>query len=164
MTSSLKVENKKVIAQGLKPRASAVWSIDSVQVNPVKIKKFRSVLSALGFGDEEVLTTSIFSPFDLGWLIPIDKKLKQKSLGGITTKVKEQWSKFSIPFNESGVLISESNSNREEVMTLIHYAKKHKGKNHSRRLWRLFKIKFDLNWEFYRSTYYNVSNSCVANE
>ncbi len=125
---TVKVVSKKITPQLEKLIAPAVWAIDSAQVNELEVKKFQDVLGALQFTSDQILSTTIFSPFDLGWLLPVDKALKKKTYDRISAIVKLQWSKLSLQFKKNGVLIAESGSNREKVMTLIEYAKKTKAR------------------------------------
>ena len=126
--SNVKTDSKKRLPQLIKANAPAVWAIDSSQVNEGEVKKFQSVLNALNFKGDGVLTTTIFSPFDLGWLVPVDKALKKKTFDNISAIIKKQWDKLDLTFKKNSVLVAESNSNREKVMALIKYAKKCKAK------------------------------------
>jgi nucleotide-binding universal stress UspA family protein len=123
-----KVESKNLKARITRLVPNAVWAIDSSQINEVEVKKFQTVLKALKFSDDGILSTTIFSPFDLGWLVRVDKALKKKTYENISEIIKKQWSKFSLSFNKKSVLVAESSSNREKILALLQCAKKSKAK------------------------------------
>ena len=120
--------SQKPIPQTTKHIAPVVWSIDSSKLSVEDVSKFQNIWNVLNVHSDEVLTASIFSPFDLGWLVPLDIGFKKKTRDNLAVITKEQWDKFSIPFKKNGIIISESASVRDKVNSLIQFAKKHKAK------------------------------------
>ena len=126
------IENKPtrpmILTKRTKHAAPVVWAIDSSKLNEAEVKRMKNLLEAFHFESNQVFPTSVFSPFDLGWLIPVDRNLRKKTLERVSEKIKEQWAQFSINFKKNGLLVAENNSSREKVMSLIRFAKRRKAR------------------------------------
>lgn len=105
-----------------------LWAIDSTKLSAEEVQRTQNILKVINISQKDILTASVFSPFDLGWLVSVDDNLKKKTLNHLLRRTEEKWNHLQIPFEEKGILISESGSIRHRVRALIQYGKKHKAK------------------------------------
>jgi nucleotide-binding universal stress UspA family protein len=120
--------SKTNLSTRAKSNGSLIWALDSVTLTDEKVEKFQQVLAFLKRDHDGIIPATIFSPFDLGWLAPLDNKFKKKTAKRLEIETKKLWESFSFKSKNAGFLISESNSNRDKALALIHFATRKKAK------------------------------------
>lgn len=133
MKQNLKSTHGKKVAKRpmLKVSPSAgqvVWAIDSTKLNDNLVKRFQALFKSMNFEDENIIPTTVFSPFDTGLFGAVDKDLKKKTMNRFEQETQKQWQQYSFTYKKSGFLISETNSKRDRAMALIQFAQRKKAK------------------------------------
>ncbi len=103
-----------------------VWAIDSTRLESFQIQKTRKVLEYWIKGKQDILPVSIFSPFDLGLIMPSNRKLKAETMKEVEGRVKEKWEEQSISGESANFLVAESNSLRDRAQALVDFARRKK--------------------------------------
>ncbi len=123
-----KIKNKKLIIPAAMKIEPLIWAIDTAKIDETQIKKFHDVLKSLNYQSEDVIPVTLFSPFDLGWVVPADPQMKKKAFAEMSSSIKEKWDKLSISFSKESLLIIDSNSIRNKAQALIQFALRKKAK------------------------------------
>lgn len=126
--SAQKKLSKNVLPKMSKKMGPVIWAMDPSTINDEVVRRFQSLLSSLKCEENEVFPATIFSPFDLGWLSPVGKELKSRTLKALTEKVKKQWDQHGINHDKAGFIIAESTSKRDQALALIQFAMRKKAK------------------------------------
>ena len=133
MRQNLKVVNtqrsvKRPVPKISKSDGSVIWAIDATTLNESLAKRFHHFFKSLDCDIENVIPTTVFSPFDVGLFGNVDKVLRKKTMDRLEQETKKNWEKYSIVHKKSGLLISETNSKRDRAMALIQFAQRKKAK------------------------------------
>lgn len=133
MNQNLKQNNghkaiKKTTTNISKSVGPIVWAIDSTTLNDNLVKRFQGFLNSIECEFEDVIPVTIFSPFDAGLLGIVDKDLKKRTMKRLEQETQKQWTEYAIDSKKTDFLISESNSKRDRVLTLIQFAQRKKAK------------------------------------
>ncbi len=103
-----------------------VWALDPSEVNPGQIKLMQDITNIWSAKNQEVIIASIFTPFDLGWILKVSKSLMLSTVSEIQIALQKKVATLGISEKNLQVLPSIGNSLRERVQTLIHFTVKKK--------------------------------------
>ncbi len=104
-----------------------IWAVDSAQLDSSHVERMKKLFQSWGY-DNDLLPATVFSPFDMGWILPAELKAKKQTLAEFGEKVQSKWKSLGIHHDSSGVLLSDSNSRREKALKLLDFAKSQKAR------------------------------------
>ncbi len=120
------LKNKKLnMALELKQNP-LIWALDPSDLNESQVKKMQEVMKTWSQSRQELIGASIFSPFDLGWIMKVKKSVADSTIAQVEEGLREKVSSFGFPGDNVQILPSLTNSLRDRVQTLIEFAKKKK--------------------------------------